>query len=597
MLCLPVRIRAILIAVLAITGLPAHAEPRHGIAMHGEPRLPAGFTHLPYANPEAPEGGRLRLAVTGSFDNLNPFIIKGQRVGAMRQFVFESLMTRNRAEPFALYGLIARSINVTEDRRKVVFHLHPEARFSDGVPVTSRDVLFSIDTLRTHGRPNHRAYYGKIARAEAPDDHTVELHLDGADRELVLIVGLMPVLPEHFFKDREFETTTLDPLVGSGPYIVDRIRPGRQISFRRNPDYWGRDLAVSRGRWNFNELVIDFYRDDQSAFEALKKGLVDVREESNPVRWATAYDFPAVDDGRFIKETVRTAQPAPAAGLVFNTRREIFSDVRVRQALLHAFDFEWANANLFHGLFERTQGYFSGSALSAIGHPAGAGERALLQRIGAELPAEIINGSYRIPVSDGSGRDRENLRIALDLLRQAGWRQRDGRLVRNTTGEPFAFVLNAATRAQERIALHFQRTLRQIGITMDIRLIDSSQYQRRLQTFDFDMLQFTWFNSLSPGNEQAFYWGSAAADQQGSRNYMGARSAQIDAVIAELLNAGDQARFVDAARALDRLLLAGVYMIPLYHPSGQWIGRWSHIRHPEIPSLYGFQVPTAWYEK
>ena len=583
--------------VLVLTVANAMAEPKHGIAMHGEPQLPADFTHFPYVNPDAPEGGTVRLAITGGFDNLNPFNIKGERVGAMRDFVFESLMARNRAEPFALYGLIAASLDVTPDRRKAVFRLRPEARFSDGVPITARDVVFSLETMRDHGRPHHRTYYSKVSKMIIHDDHTLEMVFDGADRELVLIIGLMPVLPEHFFKTRDFAATTLDPLIGSGPYTVANVKPGERLTLQRNPDYWGRDLAVSRGMWNFERIVLDYYRDNQSAFEALKKNLADVRKETDPVRWATGYDFPAVSDGRFIKQVVPDAQPAPVAGFVFNTRRAIFADVRVRQALLHAFDFEWANANLFHGLFERTQGYFAGSDLSAIGRPASAGERRLLDKISAELTPEILNGSYRIPVSDGSGRDRNNLRASVKLLRDAGWRQNGRQLVHDETGEPFVFTFYATTREQERIALHFQRSLRQIGVTMEIRQIDSSQYQQRLQTFDFDMLQFTWFNSLSPGNEQAVYWGSAAADQPGSRNYMGARSAQIDAVIAALLKAEDQAAFSDAAHALDRLLIAGVYLIPLYHPPGQWIGRWAHIRLPETPSLYGFQIATAWYQR
>jgi peptide/nickel transport system substrate-binding protein len=591
--------RSITIALIGLFWLisTAWGEPRHGIAMHGEPQLPADFSHFPYANPDAPKGGSLRLAVTGGFDNLNPFNIKGERVGAMRDFVFESLMARNRGEPFALYGLVAESLDVTPDRRQVVFRLRPQARFSDGKPITARDVVYSLKTLRDYGRPHHRTYYSKVSEIIVHDEHTLELHFGEADRELVLIIGLMPILPEHFFAGRDFEATTLDPLVGSGPYVVNEVKPGERLVLVRDANYWGRDLAVSRGLWNFETIVLDYYRDNQTAFEALKKNLADVRKEPDPVRWATGYDFPAAADGGFVKDVVPDAQPAPVAGFVFNTRRAIFADIRVRQALLHAFDFEWANENLFHGLFERTQGYFAGSELSAIGRPASAGEFALLERIGAELPSDIIDGAYRIPISDGSGRDRNNLRHSLKLLHEVGWRHKDARLVHGQTGKPFTFTFFATTREQERIALHYQRSLRQIGVTMEIRQIDSSQYQQRLQTFDFDMLQFTWFNSLSPGNEQAVYWGSAAANQPGSRNYMGAQSPQIDAAIAALLAAEDKPAFIDAVRVLDRLLIAGVYMVPLYHPPGQWIGRWAYIRLPKAPSLYGFQAATAWYQK
>ena len=563
--------------------------------MHVEPQLPDGFTHFPYADPDAPQGGVLRRTVTGSFDSLNPFIVRGQPANAVSTYVFESLMSRNKAEPFSLYGLIAQSIEVAPDRSRVTFNLDPRARFSDGTPVTADDVVFSFETLRDHGRPNHRTYYSKVDEIEAPDDRTVTFHLAEGDRELVLILGLMPILPRHAFASREFEATTLEPLVGSGPYVIAEVRPGERVVFRKDPDYWGRDLPASRGFWNFDEIRIDYYRDDQAAFEAFKKGLADIRTEYDPTRWSRGYDFPAVMAGDVVRETISNALPAPTSVFVFNTRRALFADVRVREALIHAFNFEWANENLFHNLFRRTQGYFDGSELSSLGVPASERERAILAKAGADLPEDVLEGRYRLPEGDRSGRDRANLRRALELMTQAGWEPRNGVLTHRETGQPFSFELLVLTREQERIGLHYQRLLGAIGVTVDLRQVDSSQFQRRLLSYDFDMVPVTWYNSLSPGNEQAFYWGSFGRTVEGTRNYMGAAEPAIDAVIDEMLEAEDREGFVAAVRALDRLLIAGRYTVPLYHAPGEWLARWRHIARPEETSLYGFDPTAAWH--
>jgi peptide/nickel transport system substrate-binding protein len=581
--------------VAGLFTLDATAEPVHGIAMHGEPQLPEDFSHFPYVNPDAPQGGVLRQTVTGSFDSLNPFIIRGQAVQAMRTYVFESLMSRNKAEPFSLYGLIAESIEVAQDRSRVTFNLDPRARFSDGTAVTAADVVFSLETLRDHGRPNHRTYYSKVDRIEAPDDHTVTFHLPEGDRELVLILGLMPVLPRHVFETREFEATTLEPLVGSGPYTVTEVRPGERVVFRKDPDYWGRDLPAARGLWNFDEIRFDYYRDDQTAFEAFRKGLADVRFEADPTRWSRGYDFPAVARGDVVLETIPDALPAPVFSFVFNTRRALFADPRVREAMIHAFNFEWANENLFDGLFQRTQGYFDGSDLSSLGNPASARERELLEKVGADLPEDILEGSYRLPVGDRSGRDRDNLRRAGELMAQAGWMPQNGVLTHEDTGEPFAFELLVQTREQERIGLHYKRLLDRLGVSVSLRQVDSSQFQRRLLSYDFDMVPVSWDNSLSPGNEQIFYWGSFGRTAEGTRNYMGADDPVIDAIIDAMLVAQDRDDFVAAVRALDRLLIAGRYIVPLYHAPGQWLARWSHIERPSETSLYGFDPATAWH--
>jgi peptide/nickel transport system substrate-binding protein len=504
-------------------------------------------------------------------------------------------MSRNNAEPFSLYGLIARSIEVAPDRTRVTFNLDPRARFSDGTPVTADDVVFSLETLRDHGRPNHRTYYAKVDKIETPDDQTVTFRLPEGDRELVLILGLMPILPRHAFASREFEQTTLEPLIGSGPYTVAEVRPGERVVFRKDPDYWGRDLPASRGFWNFDEIRLDYYRDDQAAFEAFKKGLADVRTESDPTRWSRGYDFPAVTQGDVVLETIPNALPAPTSGFVFNTRRALFADERVREALIHAFNFEWANENLFHNLFRRTQGYFDGSYLSSVGEAASARERALLAKAGAELPEDVLEGRYRLPVGDRSGRDRDNLRRAIGLMTQAGWAPENGVLTHQDTGQPFAFELLVVSREQERIGLHYQRLLGAIGIRVQLRQVDSAQFQRRLQSYDFDMVPVTWYNSLSPGNEQAFYWGSFGRTAEGTRNYMGVADPAIDAVIEEILVAEGLDDFVAAVRALDRLLIAGRYIVPLYHAPGQWLARWSHIARPLETSLYGLDLTSAWH--
>ncbi len=591
------RLLSLLLAMIAAvvgTMNPLSATERlHGIAMHGRPALPPTFEHFPYVNPEAPKGGTLHVAVTGSFDSLNPFIIKGQYVWMVRNLVFETLMARSLAEPFSLYPLIAESVEMPDDRSWIVFHIDPRARFSDGTPVKASDVLFSWKTLRDHGRLNHRTYYSRVKKAELLGNNAIRFVLDGKDRELPLILGLMPVLPEHFFREHPFERTTLKPLVGSGPYVISEVRPGQRVVFTRNRDWWAKDLPSRRGMFNHDRIIADYYRDTQTAFEALKKGLVDFRVETDATRWATAYDFDAVKDGRFIKEVIPNGLPKPLSAFVFNTRRPLFADRTVREALLHTFDFEWANTNLYHGLYRRTSGYFDGSELSSIGRPASPLERKLLARAGAHLERRFLDGSWRAPVSDGTGRDRKRLRTAVTLLRKAGWTIRDGRLV-DATGRPFSFELLVQSRDQEKLALHWQRTLRLIGIDMRIRLVDSAQFTRRLISYDFDMVPYTWYNSLSPGNEQRFYWGSIGRKREGTRNYMGVADPAVDAMIDEMLAARGRPRFVAAVRALDRLLVSGFYVLPLYHAPGQWLGRWKRLARPDTLSLYGFVQETTW---
>jgi peptide/nickel transport system substrate-binding protein len=593
----PWRSPALVFALLLVIAGPAAAEPGYAIAMHGTPALPADFAHMPYANPDAPKGGRLVQGLLGTFDSLNPLIVKGLAVQQIRGFVVESLMARGNDEPFTLYGLLAKSIETDDARSFVTFRLDPAARFSDGQPVLAEDVLFSWALLRDRGRPNHRQYYLKVASAQAPDTRTVRFDFGGAnDRELPLILGLMPVLPKHAVDVATFEETSMTAPVGSGPYRVSAVRPGASVTLTRNPDYWGRDRPINRGLWNFDEIRLDFYREANGAFEAFKRGLYDFRVETEPLRWHEAYDFAGVRSGEVIRDTIKTGMPRPSEFLVFNTRRPMFADIRVRQALTLLFDFEWINRNYFFGLYGRAGGFFAGSELSAYARPADDRERALLKPYASHIPADILDGSWRLPVSDASGRDRATLRAALTLLAQAGY-ELDGAVLRQrATGIPLSFEMLVTTRDQERIALAYQRDLKRAGIEASVRAVDGVQFDQRRLAFDFDMIQNRWDQSLSPGNEQSFYWGSEAADHQGTRNYMGAKDPAIDAMIAAMLEAREHREFVAAVRALDRVLMSGFYAIPLYNAPAQWIARWNRIERPSTTALSGY-LPETWWRK
>jgi peptide/nickel transport system substrate-binding protein len=579
------------------------AEPSYAIAMHGAPALPANFDRLPYANPDAPKGGRLVQGLLGTFDSLNPLIVKGLPVqqvrgyGFERGYVIESLMARGDDEPFTLYGLLAAGVETDDERSFVTFHINPRARFSDGQPVRAEDVLFSWALLRDHGRPNHRQYYSKVTKAEALDDLTVRFDFGGVhDRELPLILGLMPILPKHATDVATFEETSLKPPIGSGPYRITSVNPGTSVTFTRNPDYWGRDLPVNRGLWNFNEIRLDFYRDANAQFEAFKRGLYDFRVETEPLRWHEGYDFPAARDDQVIRDTIKTGMPQPSEFLVFNTRRAMFRDVRVRQALTLLFDFEWINRNYFFGLYTRAAGFFAGSKLSAYGRPADDRERTLLKPFASEIAPDILDGSYRLPVSDSSGRDRDTLRAALNLLSQAGYELDDTVLRQRSTKTPFTFEILVTTRDQERIALAYARDLKRAGIEVTVRPVDPVQFDQRRLDYDFDMIENRWDQSLSPGNEQWFYWGSAAADSPGTRNYMGANSPAVDAMITALLAARQRPDFVSAVRALDRALMSDFYAIPLFNIGEQWIARWNRIEQPMATSVVGY-LPETWWQR
>ena len=567
----------------------------HAIAMHGAPLYQRGFSHFPYVRPDAPKGGTLNLSRSGTFDSVNPFIIRGKPAAGLREFVYESLMARGWDEPFTLYGLLAETIETPPDRSSVLFTLHPKARFSDGSPVRAEDVLFSARTLREKGRPNHRFYYGKIARMEKVGARGVRfIFKAGSDREMPLIMGLMPILSRAYFTKHRFDETSLKTPIGSGAYRVAEIAPGEKILYQRDLDYWGKDLPVNRGRFNADRVLYRYFRDEGSAFEAFKAGEIDARAERDVSRWAAQYDAPARDRGRILLKEIPTGSPSGMWGLVFNTRRGIFSDRRVREALSLLLDAEWINAHLFHGKYRRIGSFFANSDLSSHGLRASAGERALLASFSDEVAPEILERGYRPPVSEGR-HNRAGRRAALALFGEAGWFL-EGGVLRDVGGEVFRFEILCVRRHEERLALVFARQLRLAGVEARVRFVDSAQGERRMRDFDFDMIFYRWGVSLSPGNEQAFYWGSEAAGFEGSRNYAGVRSGAVDFLIGALVGAEDRGGFRDAVRALDRVLLSGFYVIPLFYSGDQWLAVWDWVGFPERGSLYGTAADLWWLE-
>jgi peptide/nickel transport system substrate-binding protein len=586
-------------AALQSAGVETAPRAVHGLAMHGDPALPADFDHFPYANPQARKGGRLRVGLPGTFDSLNPFNLKsGSAAQGLVGNIFQGLMARSNDEPFTLYPLIARSIEIDPARTHLVFHLDPRAHFSDGRPITAEDVLFSFDLLKNRGRPQQRGAYRLVKSIDAPDPRTVRLDITGAgDRELPLILAIMPVLPKHALDLEHFDDATLKWPVGSGPYIVADAKAGSRLLLRRDPNYWGVDVPAQRGLYNFDEIDIQYFRDGNSLFEAFKAGLLDYRDETSTTRWSTGYDFPAAQDGRIVREALKNDTPKGLEGFVFNTRRPLFRDPRLREALGMMFDFEWVNANLYSGLYTRTKSFFDESDLSSHGRPASARERELLAPFPDAVRADILEGVWSPPHNDGSGRDRAVARRALDLLAAAGYRLEGDHLIRD--GETVDFEIMVKDRAQERLALNYAASLQRVGVEARVRLVDEVQYQRRRQKFDFDMMIGQWLASASPGNEQRNRWGSASAAQEASFNLAGAASPAIDAMIAALLAAESHDDFIAAVRAYDRVLLSGFYVVPLFHASEQWLAHSRAIAHPERPPRYSAPMfnPTleAWW--
>lgn len=595
------RLPAAIVAALGIGLVPqlVHAEPTHAIAMHGEPDLPPDYEHFPYVNPDAPKGGSIRLSGQGTFDSLNPFIRKGavpNGLLATSAFwpnnLWDSLMVRNWDEPFTLYGHVAEFIETPEDRSWVEFTLNPKARFADGEPIKPEDVAFTYELLKEKGLP--RSWYKNVDNVEVKPGGKIRFTFgEEWDREMPLLIALMPVLPKHATDPEAFGQSGLTPPPGSGPYQLDSVKAGSTIILKRNPDYWAKDLPQKRGFDNFDEFRVEYFRDGGTLFEAFRKGIFDVMSETNATRWDTEYSFPAVEAGEIVLDAVETGVPKGMNGFVFNQRNPLFADIRVREGLGYFLDFEWINRNLFSDAYARTGSYFQGSELSALGRPASEAEKALLASFPDAVRADVMDGTYAPPASDGSGRDRQNLRKGLSLLNEAGWAQQDGKLVHGETGQVFAFEFLARDKEEERLALALQRTLALVGIDMQIRTVDTSQYwDRILNSRDYDMIHWIYGASLSPGNEQTGRW-THPDDAVGRLNFAGVSDPAVDAMILALLEAKSEEEFVAAVRAYDRVLISGFYVIPLFHAPAQWIATRSYLEKPE-PSLYGV-VPSAWW--
>lgn len=582
-------------AILSFTlSLTAHAsvEPSHGIAMHGDLKYDAEFSHFEYVNPNAPKGGVFKQAANGTFDSFNPFIIKGTAADGTG-LTFDTLMARSYDEPFTQYGLLAEAVRMPESRAWVEFDLRKQARFSDGSPVTAQDVIETFKLLREQGSPFYKAYYRDIESITAITDHTVRFEFGSEEnRELPLIIGEVPILSANFWKERDFTKPTLEPILGSGPYVVDSFEAGRTITYTRNPDYWGADLPVNRGRYNFDAMQFDYYRDSTVALEAFKAEEYDFREENSSKNWATSYTGPAFDEGRIKKELIADANPAGMQAFIMNTRLDKFSDPRVRSAIAHGFDFEWTNANLFYSAYTRSHSFFSNSEMAATELPTEE-ELAILEPFRGQIPDEVFTTVYQAPTTKGDGRNRTQLRTALKLLKEAGWTLNDGKLI-NTAGEPFNFEILLVQKDFERVVAPFIQNLEKLGMQVSIRIVDVSQYINRLRSTDFDMIVGSFGQSSSPGNEQREFWGSEAADQPGSRNLIGIKNPAIDQLVELLIQAPDRKQLVLRARALDRVLQWNHFVVPQFHIDSHRVAYWDKFEFPAIRPTYTIGLDTWW---
>ncbi len=564
----------------------------HGIAMHGDLKYPANFTHFDYVNPDAPKGGRVVQSAVGSFDSFNPFIVRGTPADGI-SLIYDSLTSKSDDEPFSVYGLLAKNIRLPESRRWIEFDLRPEAQFSDGVAVTSADVVNTFHLLKEKGSPFYRAYYADITDIIAIDTHTVRFEFADTDnRELALIVGEVPILPKHFWDEREFDVSSLDIPLGSGPYVIHDYDPGRSVTYRRNPDYWGENLPVRQGRYNFDEWVFDYYRDGTVALQAFRAGQYDFRTEHSAKNWATGYTGSALREGRIIMEEIEHQNPVGMQAFVMNTRRPLFQDSQVRHALAHAFDFEWTNRAIFFDAYIRSHSFFSNSEMAAEELPDEA-ELAILEPIRDLLPPEVFTQAYQAPQTEGDGHIRTQLREGLRMLHDAGW-QLDRGVLKNEQGQPFRFEILIIQRDLERLINPFIRNLERMGIQAHIRVVDISQYINRLRDFDFDMVISSYRQSNSPGNEQREFWHSSSAERAGSRNLIGIQNPGVDHLVEQLIQAPDREQLVLRARALDRALQWNHYVIPHYHTNAYRIAYWNRFGIPDVRPKHSIGFETWW---
>jgi len=573
----------------------AKADVTSGMSLYGDFKYQPGFTHFDYANPDAPKGGTMRMSAIGTFDTLNPFVIKGVPAGGIGQ-VFDTLMTRGGDEAATDYPLIAESADLAADRASVLYTLNKAAKFHDGTPITPDDVVWSFETLRDKGAPQYRFYYGDVTKVEIAGDNGVRFTFkNGDNRELPAILSEMPVLSKAYWSNRDFEKTTLDPPLGSGPYKIDSVDPGRSITYRRVADYWAKDLPVNKGRFNVDVKRYDYYRDATVALEAFKAGNYDIRQENSSKAWSTGYDGPALRDGLIKKEVIPNQNPAAMQGFGYNLRRPLFQDPLVRQALAYAFDFDWSNTNLFYGAYTRTRSYYDNSELAATGVPQG-DELKILEPFRGQIPDEVFTKQYDPPKYTDQFTIRDGLRDALGLLKEAGWSFKGEQLVNDKTGQPFTFQILDYDPQMERVVLPFIQNLKRLGITATLRTVDVSQYEQLMNNFDFDMAVVIFPQSLSPGNEQREFFGSAAADEPGSENHLGIKSKIIDTLVEQLIAAQTRADLVAHVHALDRVLQYGYYVIPQYHLGAYWVAYWDKYRRPQVSPKYTPGLETWWVD-
>lgn len=595
--------RVLYLIVLNLFFSAENVAKEHGIAMHGGLKYPSNFKYFATVNPQAPKGGKFRQGVTGIFDSLNPYVIKGTPPAGLSIFserlVFDTLMKRSPDEPFSLYGLIAESVDLAPDRSWIIFYINPKAKWPNAQPVTADDVIFSFETLKEKGLVNYRLFFKKVHKVEKINTHTVKFSFltdtnEGKfDPEAPMLISLLPILPKYFFEGRDFEKVTHEKIPGSGPYKIKDLKVGHMISYERRPDYWGKDLPVNVGFYNFDEIRFDYYRDSKVALEAFKAGEYDIRGESDPSQWIENYNFPAAKDGRVVKVELHHQRPVGMRAFIFNTRKDLFKDEKIRRALTYAFDFEWLNQSLFHNYFTRTKSYFDNTILANDGIPKG-NVLKLLQTFKKDLPSELFSTPYALPVSGTKAKLRENLKKARDLLQICGWEIRGSQLIHKDTKKPFKFEIILYRPEDEKITLTYVKNLKLLGIQATIRTVDSTQYEYRLGTFDYEMTIHTWGHTLSPGNEQNLYWSSKSADQEGSRNYIGIKNPTIDELCRMLANAKTYEELITITKALDSVLLWGHYLIPLYHSNKIFLAYWDKFGHPQFNPVDGIVLMNWW---
>ena len=590
-----IKLSLLIISITFPSFLKAEINIAHAIAMHGEPKYPDSFQYVDYANPDAPKGGKIILSSTGSYDSFNPFILKGTAAAGIGN-LYETLTTGSSDEAFTEYGLIAETIEWPDDRSWVAFTIREEAVWHDGKKISPEDVIWTFNTLMEKGHPFYKYYYGDVVEVIQENDNKVRFNFkDNTNLELPLIVGQLPVLPKHYWANKNFEETSMDIPIGSGPYKIKSFDAGRTITYELDPDYWGKNIPIKKGTENFGVIQYEYYKDRSIEREAFKSGDIDLFSENTSKDWATSYDTPAVQNGLIKKELIEHQNPQGMQGFAFNTRKEIFEDKRVREALSYAFDFEWTNKNLFYNAYKRTNSFFENSELASSGVPSG-GELDLLNDYRELLPQKLFQEEYNPPKTDGSGFMRKELQEATKLLQDAGWELQEGKLINKKSGSKFEFELLLVSPAFERIVLPFKDNLAKLGIDVSVRTIDSAQYQNRLDGFDFDMIVSTFSQSLSPGNEQRNFWGSDAAKTNGSRNIIGISNEVIDSLIEKVISAKDREDLIMTTRALDRVLLWNHYVIPQWHISAYRTLYWDIFDKPSVRPKYSLGTNTWWVD-